>query len=91
MERFGGVMGVLGRFMGCGLGCRAWLGWAGGGARPYVVGGEFRQIFPEEFSPVEHAAAAHVEQVYCQHAVFEVVAEHVSVVAFDRRDALFFL
>ena len=36
--------------------CRALLGWAGGGARPYVVGVvKFRQFFPEKFSPVEHS------------------------------------
>ena len=73
------------------LSCRALLGWAGGGARPYVVCGDFRQIFPEELSPVEHSAAAHVKQVYRQHSVFVVVAEDVGVVAFDRGNALLFL
>ncbi len=67
------------------------LGWAGEGTRPCVVGGGFGQIFPEELSPVEHFAAAHVEQVYRQHAVFEVIAEHVGIVAFDGGDALFLL
>ena len=67
------------------------LGRAGEGTRPYVVCGDFWQVFPEELSPVEHSATAHVKQVYRQHAVFEVVAEHVGIVAFDGRDALLLL
>ncbi len=83
-------MGVIARHV-LRLGCRALLGRAGEGTRPYVVCGDFRQIFPEELSPVEHFAAAHVEEVYRQHPVFVVIAEDVGVVAFDRGDALLFL
>ena len=52
---------------------------------------EFGQVFPEKFSAVEDSASAHVEEIYRQHSVFEVVSEDVGVVAFDGGDALLFL
>jgi hypothetical protein len=49
------------------------------------------QVFPEEFAAVDDAAAAHVEQIYGEHAIFIVIAEDVGVVAFGGGDALAFL
>ena len=51
----------------------------------------FRQLFPEKFAAIEHAPAAHVEQVHRQHAVFVVIAKNVHVVALHRGHALLFL
>src|SRR2546421_7199375 len=70
---------------------RALLSWPDEGVRPYMVrytvrclhnlwvGTEFWQVLPEEFATIDHFAAAHVEKVDGQHAVFEVIAEHVGI------------
>ena len=42
---------------------------------------EFREIFPEELAAIDDFAAAHVEEVDGQAAVFEVISEDVCVVA----------
>ena len=79
------------RHIGGALFCRVMLGWADERTGPGVGGGGFRQVLPEEFAPVEHSAAAHVKQIYRQHAVFVVVTENIGVIAFDRSDALLLL
>src|SRR5258708_38675114 len=72
---------------------RVLLAWTDEGVRPSMVGlfrlagDEFRQVLPEEFAPVDNAAAAHVEQIYRQHAVFIVIAEDVGVIALGGGDA----
>ena len=54
------------------------------------VNDEVGEIFPEEFAAVDDFAAAEVEEVDGDHAVFAVVAEDVGIVVFDGGDALFF-
>ena len=49
---------------------------------------ELGQVFPEEFAAVDHFSATHVEQVYRQHAIFEVIAEDVGIVAFGGGNTL---
>jgi hypothetical protein len=55
------------------------------------MGLQFRQLFPEELSPVEHPPATHVKQIYRQHSIFVVISEHVGVIAFDGCNALLLL
>jgi hypothetical protein len=61
-----------------------------GGCAP-IFWGELGQLFPEEFTAVEDAAAAHVKQIYRQHAIFIVITEDIGVIAFGSGDALAFL
>src|SRR5215472_4857666 len=58
------------------------------GALGFVAERELRKVFPEELAAVDHFSPAHVEQVYCQHAVLEVIAEYVGIIAFGCGDAL---
>jgi len=53
-------------------------------------GDEVGEIFPEEFAAVDDLAAAQVEEVDGDHAVFAVVAEDVGIVVLDGGDALLF-
>ena len=71
---------------------RALLAWTAGGGCPHMscfcVCGEFRQVFPEELAAIHHFSAAHVKQIYRQHAIFVVIAEHVGIIAFGGGNAL---
>ncbi len=53
-----------------------------------AAGVQLAQLLPEKFAPVQHLAAAHVEEVHRQQMVLVVIAEHVDVIAFGRRHAL---
>src|ERR1700685_529029 len=55
---------------------------------PHLFSYELRQVFPEEFAAVDDPAAAHVEEINCEHPVFIVIAEDIGVVAFGGGDAL---
>src|ERR1700685_622012 len=80
---------------------RASLAWTAEGGCPHMsiavfrvitgpgrVADELWQVFPEEFSAVDDPAAAHVEEINCEHPVFIVIAEDIGVVAFGGGDAL---
>ncbi len=41
---------------------------------------EFREVFPEHVATIDDLAGAHVEEIDCEHVVFEVEAEDVGVV-----------
>ena len=65
---------------------------------PFIdsFGGEvikkFRQVLPEKLAAVDDLAAAHMEEIDCQAAGFEVIAEDIGVVVLlAGGDALFFL
>src|SRR5207237_9408453 len=44
------------------------------------VGLEFWQLFPEELSPIQHPAAAHVKQIHGEHSVLKMISENISVI-----------
>ena len=42
------------------------------------------EVFPEEFAAIDDLSSAHVEQVYRESAIFEVIAKDVGIVALLR-------
>src|SRR3954471_609719 len=52
---------------------------------------EIRNFVPEELTAIEDASATHVEEVYGEHSIFIVEAEHVGIIAFGGSDTLLVL